>query len=248
MADVLHFDSVTSTNDVAAEHARSGAGHLSAITAHIQTNGRGRLGRIWQTFPEGGLALSVIVRQPVTLLPLLVSVVVHKALCQLGGNKTAIKWPNDILGHTPQGFLKLGGILIESFPDPQKNDQTPPSRFYVVGIGLNINTPPEGLPSDLAATTLQEVLGHEVEKGDVLAEIMAEFHKALDLQAQKGDAPIVEYYRKHCVTLGQNVRWLDSGHDITGKAVDLNAEGNLILEIEGGQQHICTTGDVIHQI
>lgn len=242
MADVLHFKSVTSTNDVAAQHAREGAAHLTVVTADQQTNGRGRLGRIWKTFPEGGLAMSVVVRTSVDVLPLVVSTVVHKAFCNLGANLTAIKWPNDILGITNTGPLKLCGILIESFAVPNQ----PQQRFYVVGIGVNVNTPPEGMPDDIAATTLQEITGQKLDKDDVLAEIMAEMHKALDQQQQKGDSAHIEYYRKHCVTLGQKVRWVDGGQEITGKAVDLNTEGNLILEIEGGKQHICSTGDIIH--
>ncbi len=245
MADVLHFKSVTSTNDVAAEHARKGAAHLTVVTADQQTKGRGRLGRIWQTFPEGGLAMSVIVRNGNSaLLPLLASVVVHKALNGLSGNHTVIKWPNDILGATNTGLKKLSGILIESYTDPADSQK----RFYIVGIGVNVNTPPEGLPDDLAATTLQDVSGQPFAKEAVLEEIMAEFHKGLDLQHQKGDSAVVEYYRSHCATLGQNVRWIDGGQEVKGKAVDLNAEGNLILEIGGGDKHICSTGDIIHEM
>jgi len=238
MVDIFHFEKVTSTNDVAAEKARQGAAHLSVITADIQTEGRGRLGRIWQTFPEGGLAMSIVVRGKGALLPILTSVAVHQALAMHGGRAIALKWPNDILANN----LKISGILIESYPDPNTHGQ----RFYIVGIGVNINTPPTGMPDNLAATTLEAITGKKCDKNQILAEIIAKFHKNLDLQAQTGNSPIIEYYRTHCRTLGQNVRWLDAGHEIYGKAFDINDEGNLLLLTDDGTKHICITGDVVH--
>lgn len=239
MAEVFYFETVTSTNDVAAEKAREGAAHLSVVTANTQTKGRGRLGRIWQTFPEGGLALSAIVRGEGEGLPILASIVVHKVLSKFAGDTVSIKWPNDLLGRG----LKLGGILIESYPDPQNAGK----RFYIVGIGLNINTPPEGIPADLAATTLQALTGKKHDKNQILAEIMAEFHKNLDLQAQTGNSQLIAYYRTHCSTIGQNVLWRESGYEICGKALSINDAGNLRLLTDDGAEHLCTTGDVIHK-
>lgn len=237
MVKVLYFPSVTSTNDVAAEEAKGGAAHLTTITADEQTKGRGRLGRIWQTFPEGGLAMSVIVRGSGALLPILVSVALHKALSKVGA--VQIKWPNDILANGK----KLSGILIESYPDPTVKGQ----RFYIVGIGVNVNTPPQGLPADLEATTLQAISGLPHQKREILAEIVNELDKTLDLQAQEGDDPIINYYRHHCGTIGQNVRWVDSGKEILGKAQGINDDGNLLLLTDDGAHVTCTTGDVIYK-
>ena len=44
---MVHFDEVSSTQDVAAELARGGAAEGTLVIAEMQTKGRGRKGRSW---------------------------------------------------------------------------------------------------------------------------------------------------------------------------------------------------------
>src|ERR1700694_3165857 len=118
-AKILHFESVTSTQDVARDLAIG-----SIVTADHQTAGRGRLDHRW-TAPPGTALLASFVVAPNPLLSLVAGVAAAEA-CGRGGR---LKWPNDLL----LGGRKVGGILVEASP----------SRA-ICGIGINLTWAPEG--------------------------------------------------------------------------------------------------------
>src|SRR5215213_4645174 len=61
-SEVLHFESLPSTNDRARDMASAGAAEGTAIVADRQTAGRGRMGRAWSSPAGEGLYLSLILR------------------------------------------------------------------------------------------------------------------------------------------------------------------------------------------
>ena len=72
--DTLHwYDTIDSTNTEAKRLAKDGAPHGTVLIAGLQTGGRGRMGRSFQS-PDGqGVYLSVILRphcEPVQLMHL----------------------------------------------------------------------------------------------------------------------------------------------------------------------------------
>src|SRR3712207_3751665 len=76
--------------------------------------------------------MSVLLREPPALLPLVAAVAVSDAC----GSESAIKWPNDVL----LGGRKVAGILVEGRPQ---------ERWAVVGIGVNVAVRSEDLPEEL---------------------------------------------------------------------------------------------------
>ena len=60
LASLRYFDTVDSTNSLAAHWAGDGAPNLSLVVTDEQTVGRGRLGRRWITPPGVALAFSLI--------------------------------------------------------------------------------------------------------------------------------------------------------------------------------------------
>jgi BirA family biotin operon repressor/biotin-[acetyl-CoA-carboxylase] ligase len=142
----LHeFAEVTSTSSLAA--------HLppwSAVSATVQTAGRGRTGRRWVS-DEGGLWLSAVVPTPGdpalwALLPLAAGWAVLGAARDLGVQAARLRWPNDIL----VGRRKLAGILVDRFS----------ADAAVVGIGLNVSNRPGAVDDALATevTRLADLL------------------------------------------------------------------------------------------
>src|ERR1700680_3499056 len=89
----VHLRRTDSTNDRARELAIAGAPHGTLLTASEQTAGRGRQGRRWSAPAGSSLLMSVIVRSPPALLPLIAAV----AVCDVAGVAAQIKWPNDIV-------------------------------------------------------------------------------------------------------------------------------------------------------
>src|SRR2546428_4900805 len=112
---ILHFDSLDSTNLEAMRQAKSGAPEGLCVVAREQTAGRGRLDRSWHSPRDAGLYFSIVLRPALEmnlwpLLPLMAALAVSDALMKSCGLRTDIKWPNDILAND----RKLCGILAET--------------------------------------------------------------------------------------------------------------------------------------
>ena len=137
---IVHFGSVTSTQDVARELPIG-----SVVIADHQTAGRGRLEHRWEAPPGTALLVSFVLL-PNPLLSLAAGVAAAEA-CDQG---VRLKWPNDLL----LGGRKVGGILVEAT-----------ATRAVCGIGINLTWAPEGAASlNQPRDTLLERLRLAVER------------------------------------------------------------------------------------
>ncbi|MBI3716348.1 MAG: biotin--[acetyl-CoA-carboxylase] ligase [Betaproteobacteria bacterium] len=132
--DICH--EIDSTNSELMRRAEQGAAGGICLAAELQSAGRGRRGRSWQSGFATSLTFSFLWRSDLGAaalggLSLSVGLAVVRALRELGVGKAMVKWPNDIV----VGGDKLGGILIES-----RGDMLGPSAA-VIGIGLNVSLP-----------------------------------------------------------------------------------------------------------
>ena len=97
---IYYFDSIDSTQNFAIKIAPNKNENGTVVISKKQTLGRGRLKRKWKS-PVGGIWLSVIVHpkfrtSQITLVPIAISLALHKAIEKVLGIKTALKWPNDL--------------------------------------------------------------------------------------------------------------------------------------------------------
>ena len=218
---------VVSTQEIARDHALTGAPSGLVIVAEAQTDGRGRHSRRWHS-PIGGLYMTVVLRSIVNvhLLPLLAGVAVAEVLEAFVGIEAELKWPNDIL----VGGKKIGGIIAESGWSGGE------PKFALLGIGVNANNPlPEDLPE---ATTLAREIGVELDLEPLLQTLLGRLgHHLQRLEADP--STVLESWRRKARTLGRRVEVMDaSGEIVEGLAVDVDPEGALILETEGGRRRI----------
>lgn len=139
---LLHLGSVDSTNRVAAEAARAGEPEGLVVVADSQTAGRGRQGRTWIAPAECGLTVSLLRRPPVSPTQAWAwTLIAGLAALDLPPPGAAwLKWPNDLM----VGDRKAGGVLCELVTRGMDLDA------IVVGIGINLRTPDEGWPDDIA--------------------------------------------------------------------------------------------------
>lgn len=240
-----HRDTVTSTNDVALATVAAGAPLGLVVTADRQTAGRGRRGRPWTDAvagPEGpgNLAVSVVVPLPASspgLVPIAAGLAVASAYTTAGASP-ALKWPNDV----ELDGRKAAGILVERHAAADRD-------VVVIGCGLDLDW--RGVPREGEAagwTSLAESLGHGVDRGQVLADLLL----ALDaeLSALEDPAALLARYRERCSTLGRAVEvTLPGGEPLAGTAVDLDADGLLVVEgeterttVRAGDVRIRTSG------
>ena len=163
-----YAESTDSTQRMLAEDAAEGA----VAVAEMQTEGRGRLGRVWEA-PAGTSVLVSVLLLPAVEAPrlpelsLVAGGAVAQAIAEVTGLEPAIKFPNDILVRS----RKVAGILAESS-----------EGRVVLGIGVNVNQTLEQLPTDAKTepTSLRLELGGPVSRAQLLATILLQLERAYD--------------------------------------------------------------------
>lgn len=120
---------VKSTNSYVLENLDRLSNNTVVLT-EMQTQGRGRYDRVWESRLAHDFTLSFLYHLPLTLnlrlLPLISALAVARLFYTLNF-KALIKWPNDIMDEDGN---KIGGILVE----------VRTNNFYhqvVIGIGIN---------------------------------------------------------------------------------------------------------------
>jgi BirA family biotin operon repressor/biotin-[acetyl-CoA-carboxylase] ligase len=214
----LHLRSTTSTNDRARALAQEGAPHGTLVTAAQQSAGRGRQGRTWSAPPGRALLLSLVLRDPPSLLPLGAAL----AVAEVSGPRARIKWPNDVL----LDGRKVAGILAEGRPH---------DGWAVLGIGLNVAVRVDELPPDLRATAGTLAL-EPADLEPTLERLLAALERALSLD----DAALLDAYRRRDALTGREVSWADG----TGRAMGVDATGRLLVELADGGRRALSAGEV----
>jgi BirA family biotin operon repressor/biotin-[acetyl-CoA-carboxylase] ligase len=210
-----------STNADLLQAIEAGAPDGTVLVTDHQTAGRGRLDRHWDAPPGANLLVSILFRsvpEPPIALTRRVGIAAVDAVAALTGRDARLKWPNDVL----LDGRKLAGILA----------QRSPGGPVVVGLGLNVGWAPEGAAA----------LGPEVRPVAVLTEVLA----ALDRAAPTEPAMIDTRYRLLLATLGMSVRVELAGGDLLGTAVDVDADGRLVVLDACAITHRVDAGDVVH--
>lgn len=221
--------------ETARELARKGAAEGTVVIAGTQTAGRGRLARTWLS-PEGSLAMSVILKPALKNLPQLImisSLAVLRAIRQVAGLETQIKWPNDVM----LKGKKVCGILIEN---EVKGGRV---NFAVIGIGINVSLKPVDFPEIVAiATSLSHEAGREISRAELTSVLLFELER-LYLEAQTG-TPVHKEWQENMETLGKRIK-VNTGKAVEqGQAEAVTENGNLILRRPDGSLVEIVVGDV----
>lgn len=236
---IYYFDTVSSTMDTAWQLGIKGSPEGTVVLSETQGKGRGRLGRNWFSPKYKGIYLSLILRPKILphqmpLLTLMNAVSICEAIKENTGLTCQIKWPNDILIH----HKKLGGILTEL------NAETDASHFIVIGIGLNVNNDKKTLLP--GATSLKEQKKEEVNRLELLQEILRRIEANYLIFQKKGAGSIIDKWRGWSVSLGRRVRVICQKQHIEGEAVDIDIDGGLLIRNDSGLTQKVTAGDVVH--
>lgn len=236
-----------STNVLVADRARTGEPEGLVVVAEHQTAGRGRLDRSWEAPPRSGLTFSVLLRPGVEAarwpwLPLLTGHAVTKAL-RADGYDAAVKWPNDVLLGKGADERKVAGILVERV-------ETEAGPAAVVGIGVNVGMTAAELPVP-EATSLALANGGDVpDRTDLLLLLLQTLWEAYDAWQAGGDEAarhLAASYAAGCATVGRDVSVaLPGGEALTGRAVEIDPHGRLVVSTGQGEPTAVGAGDVVH--
>ncbi len=212
-----HLDRVVSTQDSLREALEQGEPEHLALSAGIQTGGRGRHGRSWNQEPEEDLALSVLLRPagryPPLLLPFLLPAALYEALGTMAvpRQKLRIKWPNDLL----LDEKKIAGVLIEGDG----------SGAYLCGIGCNVGRRsfPEELRGRASSLRLEGL--EQTSYPQLLEVLLLELARMLS-EAEKGDwSRVLHSYAQGFRYLGEEVVVETGEGGIHGRLESLGPQG-----------------------
>jgi len=207
------------------------------LVAIDQTQGRGRLGRNWQSSAGASLTFSLsmpLERADWSGLSLAVGVAIADAFDPQGA-AIGLKWPND-LWLLPRGEgegpgRKLGGILIEAMGIGDH-------RMAVIGVGLNVQ------PVHLAemAASLSEIEA-DLTPQVALGRLMPPLARALLSFEREGFAAFEAAYAQRDLLRGGPVVTTDAACP-RGEAVGVDADGALQVRDEAGTVHRIVSGEV----
>ena len=220
---ILFYETVPSTNDIAAALADGGAPEGAVVLGDAQSAGRGRLGRTWASPAGAGLYVSIILRPDPDMM-LLITIAAGVALAQgieaAAGVRPDLKWPNDVL----IADRKVAGILAEATP-----------RYVVLGLGINVL--PVAYPPEIAAraTNLERERGRPIDRAHLLVECLGSFaERYADLREGRRDAVVDAWRQRGAASLNRRVRWSAHGTQAEGIADDIGADGALRVRTTEG--------------
>lgn len=250
------YESVGSTNVQAKIDAENGAAAGTLIVADMQTAGRGRRGRGWNS-PAGTNIYYTLILKPefapdkASMLTLLMAMAVaqgiHKTLLDMKNSKTAdekemseipklgIKWPNDIVVNGK----KICGILTEMSVERDY------IQYVVIGVGINVRR--QDFAPEIADTAacLEAECGKRISRCTLIADIMEAFEADYEVFCREESlAGLRRKYDTMLVNKDREVCVLDPKGEYRGIARGINDTGELLVELADGSVTEVYAGEV----
>jgi BirA family biotin operon repressor/biotin-[acetyl-CoA-carboxylase] ligase len=235
----------TDSTNSALARLPAGQRHAHALLAEMQSSGRGRRQRSWYSPAGGNVYLSIGWRfadqsAALSTLPLVTALFLCRVLDRAGLRGHGIKWPNDIL----MNGAKLAGILVES----QSMGSSP--ALAVIGIGLNVRMPGFGGPAaiiDQPWTDLASQLPKEqrsVSRNELATLLLNELLPGLQCFESRGFEVFRDEWRKRDLLVGKRLRLEGNGGFQRGRAIGVEDDGGLSVDIDGYGPQVLYAADV----
>ena len=223
----------------------------SLYIADIQTAGRGRSGRTWESENETGIWMSYLFApklfpEQIPSVTLLASLAVAEAITEYAErhnfnlNKVQIKWPNDIIINKK----KVCGILTELVAP----------NYVICGIGVNVNSTSFNASLSDKATSLFMETGETWSRETLvymiirkLSDLVSEYEKKQSLSF------IVDRYNEMLVSLNSEVIIMDNTASVsepdrnttnTYICRGIKENGALLIEDSSGHISSVSSGEV----
>lgn len=248
---VVYFDEITSTNAHASRLAAEGCPEGMTVVAGMQTHGRGRLGRDWESPRDKGIYLSVVLKPPMApaetpIFTLAAAVAAVKAIYAAIGIRTGVKWPNDII----YDGRKVSGILLEM------NSEADRVNWLILGIGINYSQTEDDFPAEIRdrAVSILSASGSgspqrkstDVQPGrlTLIRALLREIDEIYQDILGGNNGVILDEWRKYSVTLGKEVRFSLRNTEYTGVAADITDSGSLLVDCSDGIRRELLSGEI----
>lgn len=218
--------------------ADSGGADRTVVTANVQTAGRGRRGRRWES-PVGNLYLSMLLRPgrpagEAAQLSLVATLGLGDALATfVDPSRVRHKWPNDVLIDR----RKVAGLLLES-----SGTGASPVDWVIIGCGVNVATHPA--VAAYPVTDLDTAAGTPISPDAVLDRFLDAFDGWYRRWLESGIGAIRDAWLARAQGLGREILVRLPDRELRGVFHDMDPSGALILALPGGKHEVITAGDV----
>ena len=225
---IIRLKEVDSTNRFLKELSSYDETALTIAVADFQTAGRGQGTHTWESEEGKNLLFSMLacpvwvpVRQQF-LLSEVGALAIKDALDSYADGFT-LKWPNDVYWND----RKISGTLIETSIDSRG------IKRCIFGIGININQ--MEFRSDAPnPVSLAQILGHEVDKEEVLQKVIEAFCRYYELLRRADYMDVSGIYHLSLYRRKGYHRYEDKEGKFEGAFVEVEDDGHLILHDKKG--------------
>lgn len=235
--NIMHFQTIDSTNDYAKKIA-SEEKEGTVIISEEQSKGKGRLGRQWYSKSHEGIWMSIVLKPNIMpykapFITLIAGASIVKALNDLEV-KTLIKWPNDII----LNGKKISGILTELSAEIER------VNHIVLGMGINVKTMEFSQEiCDIATSLYKE--NYKVSRVDIVRNILSEFERLyIDYVNNDSKEETLNICRQYSAIIGKDIYILNADNKEQVKCLDINEDGNLIVEKQDKSTREIMSGEV----
>lgn len=239
--DIYIYDTIESTNTSARQLALNGAPHGTIVMAHMQTGGKGRLGRSFFS-PREGIYLSLIIKPDFDLslsglITTAAAVAVSDSIEKVCGQAAQIKWVNDIY----VSDKKVCGILSEGMTD----FETGQIENIIIGIGINTST--DGFPKDLLS--IVGAVEGDYSRSALTAEVIS---KLLDMISNMNDRSFIDDYKNKSLVIGKDITvykgiYKNDPSEVPSRhahGLDIDSNGGLVVIYSDGTRETLTSGEI----
>ena len=233
-------EEVTSTNTALKQLAEQGGREGMVVIAQRQSQGKGRLGRSFYSPRQSGLYMSVLLRpefppEDSLAITTAAAAAVAAAVDQVTGQKSQIKWVNDVY----LAGRKICGILTEASLDFENGRLD----YAVLGIGINIQEPAGGFPSEICqvAGALFSSAPPPGARVQLAAEVLNRFFRYYHALPERA---YMEEYRARSLLTGREITFQQGKRTWSGVVLGIDSEARLIVRLPDGQKQAFSTGEV----
>lgn len=273
--NVILFESTDSTNIQAKYFGNNGACNGTLVIADRQYAGKGRMGRGFDS-PSGiGLYSSLLVKPNIEIdkiseITILAALAAAKALDDISGIKTEIKWPNDVLinGKKAVGILtecstdaikipKTYGLADKAYANIPEYESL--LKYVIVGIGINVNN--ETFPEDISETATSIYLQSGIKQDrtvilKALWQYFSEYYeqflitKNLDFIVNEYNQKLISLYNEVYIVPFDRTYTTTNPYTVSTeglssvKCLGINNIGNMICQNPSGEIFTVDSGEV----
>ncbi len=236
--DIFTFKTSPSTNAEAMTRLMNGGlTHGTLIVADEQTKGRGRMGKSFFS-PKSGIYMSVCLcksierMQDVMVITPAAAVAVRSAIAKLTGIDAKIKWVNDIYIDKK----KVCGILTQADIDFESGK----AGTFIVGIGINFVE--QDFPDEIKQRACALFTGQPtITRSQLIGEI---YRNLIKLTDDLTDRRFMLSYKQHSLVMNREISYTYNGEDKSGKVIDIDGDGGLVVQENGGGIRNLTCGEI----